>query len=713
MEQRSQKLILAIATLLLAAASGVSAEEAAAPDTSAWACSKCTFAKGYTAATELGAGYLDESSAKFGDATGLDEDGVYAVANAAGGVALESGYRLDYELLNLGLDSRSAELSGGKQGSYDFGLFYDRIPHRLSDTGETIFGGVGSADLTLPPGWVRAGSTAGFTALGSSLRSVEVGYDRDRYGANGRYFLGDKWTFGLDYKRDERSGTRPRLGSFGSVSSEMLRPIDDSTDRVTADVRYQGKSWFAQVGYFASSYDTQVPGLRFDNPFNAFVAGGDQGQMALEPDNLYNEVSISTGWYGLPWKTAITLSGAMGKGTQDAAFLPYTLNPNLLVDALPLRNLDGDISVTRANLSISMQPIDRLRVRGAATYDERDNDSKQAAFTSIVHTDLFPVNEDRVNAIYGYERTRLNGSADFVVYDDLEVSIGGEWRNTDRTGTALEVSSEEVLDGYGRVQFRPSGYLGVVVKGGAEERDPDGYDVDVAIANGQNPLMRKFNQAYRYRSYGELLANVAVGDLPLSLSASVNYADDSYMQSDLGLQSGLDRRYGVDVNWTVNEKIAAYATLGREKVDATTKGSSTFSTADWTGRVKDDFETYGAGVTARFTDKIGVTLDYTYAAGDSRTRIIGAAAGVFPVVKSELSSFKAGVTYGFNARTELMLNWWYETLDTSDWAFSAQPVVLPTVLGLGVDPYNYDVNYVTLSMRYRFGAVKAAAEDAE
>ena len=143
------------------------------------------------------------------------------------------------------------------------------------------------------------------------------------------------------------------------------------------------------------------------------------------------------------------------------------------------------------------------------------------------------------------------------------------------------------------------------------------------------------------------------------------------------------------------------------------EGSSTFSTPDWTGKVQDDFETYGAGMSAQFTDKVGVTLDYTYGAGDSHTRITGASAGVFPVVKSEMSSFKAGVTYGLNDRAELMLNWWYETLATSDWAFNAQPAVLPTVLGLGVDPYNYDVNYVTLSMRYRFGAAKPAEDAAE
>jgi MtrB/PioB family decaheme-associated outer membrane protein len=710
MQQRSHKLSIAVAAILLGASSAAPAEETAAPDTSAWACSKCTFAQGYRSDAELGAGWLDDSSAKFGDYTGLDEDGVYVVANAEGGVAVESGYRLDYELLDLGLDSRAAAIQGGKQGSYEFGLSYDRVPHRISDTGETIFSGVGSDDLSLPGGWVTAGSTAGMSALGSSLRGVEVGYDRDRYGANGRYFLGDKWTFGLDYKRDERSGTRPRYGSFGSVSSEMLRPIDDTTDRINADVRYQGKHWFAQLGYYASIYDTKAAGFRFDNPFNAFVAGGEQGRMSLEPDNLYSEFAASFGWYGLPWNTAVTLSAAMGQGSQETGFNPYTINPNIAVDALPFADLDGDVSVTRADLTVSARPLERLRLRGFASYDERDNDSRQGTFTSIVHTDLFPVVDDRVNAVYGYERTRLNGSADFDVYDDLAVGVGGEWRTLDRTGSTVEVSSEEVLDGWGRVQFRPRGSLGIVAKGGVEERDPDRYDVNVAIESGQNPLMRKYNMAYRYRSYGELLANVAIGSLPLSLGANVYYGDDSYMQSELGMDSGLDRRYGVDLNWTVNEKITAYATLGREKIDARTRGSSTFTTADWTGRVQDDFETYGAGMNARFTDRIRVEFDYSYAAGNSRTQILGAGAGNFPAVKSELSSFKAGMTYGFSERTDLMLTWWYETLSTSDWSYASDPAAMPTVLGMGVDPYNYDVNYVTLSMRYRFGGSKTTAE---
>lgn len=712
MESRSRQLSLAVALVLLAA--GAQAQEAAEPpDTSGWACSKCTFPQGYASEAELGAGYLDESSAKFGDYTGLDEDGVHVVASAEGGVTLDSGYHLDYSLHELGLDSRAASVEGGKQGAYEFGLSYDRIPHRISDTGETFYAGVGSTDLTLPAGWVRAGSTAGMTALGASLRPVDVGYDRDRYGLFGRFFLGDAWSFDVDYRRDERSGTRPKFSSFGSTAVELLRPVEDSTDRLTATVRYQGARWFAQVGYHASAYETDTAALRHANPYLPFAPGGETGQIALEPDNTYSELSLAFGWYGLPGRTSVTLSGGLGQGKQDHTFVPYTVNPNLVTGALPIADLGGEVDVTRAALAVSSRPIDRLRLRGALSYDERDNGSRQAAFTSIVHTDLFPIGEARVNPVYGYERTRAHGTVDYAVYDDLTVGVGGEWRKVDRSGTRVEVMGEELLDGYGRVQFRPGGYLGFVVKGGALERKPDSYDVAVAVDDyGQNPLMRKFHMAYLYRSYGEVLANVAVGSLPLTLSASAFYGDDSYLQSTIGLDSGLDRRYGVDLNWAVTENVSAYGSMSREKIDSRLSNSSVYGAPDWRGEMQDDYETWGAGVTAKFGDKWRVGFDYTYAQGDSKLRVDGAGSGVFPAVSSELSSFRTSVSYAVGPRADVVASWWYETLDTRDWAFQPQPVVLPTLLGLGVDPYNYDVNFVTLSLRYRFGGPRAEAEAA-
>lgn len=702
METRSLLLTLAVASILAPAAASA---EAAAPDTSEWACSKCPFDRGYRSEVEAGGAYVDESSAKFGDYTGLDEKGGYLILNAEGRASKESGYYLDYELRNLGLSSREAGIEGGKQGRYEFALWYDRVPHTIWDTTETPYTGNGSTTLSLPSDWVSAGSTAGMTALPATLRDVEVGYDRDRYGAGAGFWFFENLKLDVLYRRDDRSGTRTQLGSFGSTSTQMLRPIDDTTDRLDVDLRYEGRNWFLSAGFFGSLYDTKAAQLRWDNPFTAMVAGADVGRMALEPDNQYYEFNASAGWYGLPWDTTVAASVATGDGKQDTGFLPWTINPAIGTGPLPYGNLDGKVTTNRADLTVSSRPLERLRLRGSVSWDERDNETRQTTWNSIVHTDMFLVTQDPVNPAYDFERTRYFGSADFEVFDQLTIGAGGEYRELKRSGTPQEVRKQETSDGWGWLQYRPSGYLGIVVKGGARERTRDGYDEQVAGEYGQNPLLRKYNMAYLYQSYAEANANLALGKLPLTLGASGYYSDDSYNLSQLGATSGLSRRWALDLTWAVNEKISAWVNGGQESIDARSWGSSTFSDPDWRSILEDDFVTYGGGFRAQFADDVVLDVSYTHADGDSTTTIKGVGAGRFPTVQSSLDSFKAEFSYGLTERMDAAFTFWHERYSSDDWAIEGiDPDTLPTVLSLGADPYDYSVNYVGVSLRYYFGS---------
>ena len=91
MQNRSLILSLAVASCLAGAAAS------AEPNTGEWTCSKCPFeTKGYESNVQLGGGYLTESSAKFGDYTGLTDKGGYVVADADGRYTSESGYHLSY-----------------------------------------------------------------------------------------------------------------------------------------------------------------------------------------------------------------------------------------------------------------------------------------------------------------------------------------------------------------------------------------------------------------------------------------------------------------------------------------------------------------------------------------------------------------------------------------------------------------------------------------
>ena len=62
------------------------------------------------------------------------------------------------------------------------------------------------------------------------------------------------------------------------------------------------------------------------------------------------------------------------------------------------------MDVTRADLTVTSRPWSSLRLRGSVTYDESKDDSKQAAFDSIVYTDIFPLVGATTNPVYGFER---------------------------------------------------------------------------------------------------------------------------------------------------------------------------------------------------------------------------------------------------------------------------------------------------------------------
>lgn len=700
-DQRYTLLAAAVAAVL---ASTASAEDTARPDTSGWECKKCPFDSGYRAQTELGGIYVSDSSAKFGNYTGLDEDGGYVLANAEGKAAHESGYVLEYSLEDLGLDSRSMIIEGGRQGSYDFFLDYDAIPKRVFDTTRTPYRGNGGSPLTLPDSWVYANTTTGMTALPSTLRNVDVQSDRETYGLGGRFFTGDNWKFSLAYHREDREGTGITSGSFVIPTAQLMKPIDYQTDRVDAAVRYSAQRWHLELAYFASKFDNQTNSLRWENPYVSVPGETDFGQMSLEPDNDYQQVSLSGS--ARVWdSTVLSLNLATGSGKQDQAFLPYTINPALAVGALPFSNLDGQVDTTHADFSVTsgFPGLDKLKLKAWVRYDERDNGGKRGEFTTPVLGDSFVVPAIE-NPRYSFERTRLHASAEYEVLEGLELAVGGDLSDLERTQVA--VTSEEESDGWGRVHWRPAAsLLDLRLTAGAQRRDPDKYDT--TLPDGQNPLMRKYNMAYRYRNYVDLYGSLSFVETPLSIGIGGFYADDSYSRSEIGLQSARDTRISGDLSYAFNENNSAYLHAGYETIDARQRGSQLYSSPDWKGLRSDEFTTAGVGWRSRSLMKnLDLNVDYTYgqSTGETNLQASAASGGKFPDLETELNSLRLDLTYRASERLDVVFGWWWEKFDSKDWSLSGvQPSTLPQVLAFGADPYDYDVNVFSVSARYFFG----------
>ena len=175
--------------LFLLGALGVlsAASAAAAPDTSAWKCESCPYPKGTTGTVEVGVGTVSDDSAKFGDYTGLDNDGAYLLLGGDVSHRGESGYFADLSATDLGIDARTFEAKAGREGLYSLRLGYGEIPRHFADDAMTPFLGNGGnvLDAAELPGFPS--DTTGAMPLSTTLQPVELGYSEraSTWAANG------------------------------------------------------------------------------------------------------------------------------------------------------------------------------------------------------------------------------------------------------------------------------------------------------------------------------------------------------------------------------------------------------------------------------------------------------------------------------------------------------------------------------------------------
>jgi MtrB/PioB family decaheme-associated outer membrane protein len=663
--------------------------QSAPPDTSNWNCGFCPFASGYEANIAVGGSYVSDDAAKFGDASGYDEEGGYVNVDGEGKYAGEN-YQLSWYAEDLGLDSRVFEIEGGRQGSFGFNLAYRELPHRVFDTTSTVFSAAGNDTLTLPGSWVPAPQTSAMTALASSLRKQNVE---------------------SDYRQQQRDGVDIFGAANVAQASLLLRPLDHQTDEIDLGARYATERGHLTLAYYGSFFENDASSLTWDNPF-AFdpatsLPGEDRGRHAQEPDSDFQQVMLSGSYAFSAMDTLIGFSAAIGRGEQNDALLSYTIDPGIAAGALPVSTLDAQVDTQNFALNVTARPLPKARVKLGFRRDERDNKTPQYQWTRVI-TDTFLSGEAELNTPYSFERSRLNLSADYRLFDTVRVSAGYDRTETDRDFQEVAEQTEDA--GWASVRWRPKSYLDITARGGASTRDIDRYDETFAGSLGQNPLLRKYHLAYRYREFGELVVSAALPEKPLSIGITAFYADDSYTRSQLGLTGSDELRIAADLSWSVSERASLYLTGGIEEIDAKQSGSEFFSTPDWRADHTDSFDNIGVGFRiAGIGDKADVQLDYTRAEGNTEIDVTSGAGGQsrFPDLESTLDSLRLKVLYRWSDKLDATLQVRYESFSAEDWALQGvAPDTLPTVLALGAQPYDYDVWLVGLGVRYRIGVVQ-------
>ena len=669
-------------------------------DTSNWACELCAPSHGWELDIEAGAGYVTDDEFRFGDDTGLDDDGLYGIGRVFGRYWSQDAHFLRLEGYRLGQDSRAFFFKGGKQSLYELRASYQGIPRRSYDDTVTPFAGSGNERLTLPSGWVRAPSTPGMSELDTSLQTVKIKQDWDIYGAGITFTPTSRWEFDVDYQRTDRDGQDRYAGSFFFDAAEFARPIDYTTNSLETSVGYHADRWQVGLAYNGSYFDNQNSSLSWDNPYSAQATGADTGQLALSPDNEAHQVTLSGSWL-LPASTTVNGQISLGRMRQDQKLLPYTTNAAIATSPLPRSRADAKVDTTDVNLRVTSSPIQKLTVEGELRYNERDNDTPEDVYDYVV-TDLFVSSEPAGNTAYDYQRFNYKLRGEYRVLPRTRLRAGYDYERFDRTRQERNHTRTDRV--WARVNSQLMQLADIDIEVYTETRDGSSYKAITNASDPQNPLMRLYNMADRDRYGVRSYASLYTGERA-SLGLDLEYNKDKYDNSEIGLKDGSYNRFGFDAAYLFPREVSTYAAFYREKIDSKQVGSQTFSNPDWFGKTNDKFYTGTVGLKyPHIIGRLGANAEYTYARSAGRVENeTGGLESAFPKLRTRLHQLKLALDYPYTRSLSLKFGYMYEKFTSDNWALEGiGPDTVPNLLSLGADPYDYSNNVFFIAVRYMF-----------
>lgn len=662
---------------------------------------------------ELGIGYVADDAYFFGRYNGLQTEGAYLVGDIDARRFSDDGGFWVVRGTNLGLESRYLRLEGGKQGRYKFFLEWDELPNYRNNTGQTPFDGVGTDNLTLPPGFTDIN-----TDLDASLNPFELQTKRERVRAGASFVAKQRWLFDIDFSHENKQGIDATGGAIYNGTTNAVRftstsllpePIDQDTDLVNATLSYAGEEGQVDLTYHASFFNNTYASLSWQDPFNPATG---QGSMALAPDNEFHQLSLTAG-YSLPYRSRLTGVASMGRMTQNQKFQPYSVNSGVPAN----ESLDGEVWVLNGQLKLSSRPITKLRLNADLIYDERDNQTPVQTYSYIVLDSTVPGGAVTNNP-YSYKKTRFNLDANYRFNAIVSLRGGYKYNGMERSNfnAGREDTDENTL--FAKLKLKPHSTIDLELYGEAGSRD--GSDIIFDLDNYQNTLMRKYNLADRDRTKLGALINYMATE-KLYLGARADYSEDDYTDTEIGLTEASQPTVTVDFSYTPVDNLTTYGYYTWENIQSSQNGEDETAsgggggtaiptTGPWQADYDDTFDTVGVG--AKWTDlgkwDIGADLLYSKAVGhiEMTHQDPSITEDQFPDNLTEMYSIKLWTDYNYSKRLVYKFGYWYEEYLADNWAVDGldpyDPTVVANTLLLGNTTMDYEVRVFTVSASYRF-----------
>ena len=642
---------------------------------------------------EIGIGAVSDDNQRFGQYTGLNEDGAYGLLDLSVVRRDEAtGTWLRLTGRNLGFDNRELRFENERQGNWGYFIDYGQTPRFDPYTVTTTLAGIGTTTQT-----IAGNATAQQYHLKTERDTLSVGFDK---------IISKSLGLQVRFRNEEKEGER--LFGQGTFSTWrfLTDPIDQTTRQVEAILNYSAEGLQLSGGYYGTAFENRNNLLTVGNP----LAG--LGQMALPPDNESHQLYLAGG-YSFSKTTRANFKLAYGRITQNDLF------PTAPV-AFGRTTLDGRIDTTLAQAGLTMRPMPKLSLRADLRYENRDD--KTPVFV------YFPLQAGPTSTSSGENEPRdirtTSGKfeASYRLPANLRLTGGLEYVEKKRNSPPVRsVSFRETTDETSiRAELRRS--ISETATGAVSyihsERGGSEWLVNTLV-NGTiySNQVAPWHLADRDRDMVRLTVNWMPAE-PLSLNFRLDVARDEYSGRgisvvDQTVREGKAENYSIDAAYAFSENVQGTAwysvnDMGLESqqcragaADACTPGVQQV----WASNVRSLADSFGLGLRAKVSAKIELNADLTHSKVRDEmllTTIAGAATGTLADINTKVTTVKLSAKYALQRNAGVRVTYIHDQYKTDDWTWANWNYSLPdggtTVLQ---DP-NQKVDFVGVGYYYRF-----------
>ncbi len=718
--------------------------------------------EGLSGNVKLGAGSatLSRETFKFGEYTGIDDNGGYPIGEAELSYIYQT-YYLNFWVDNLGLDNRNLFLEAGQTSNYTIYAEYDQNPHLLFSQNLTPFTGGGSAQLSINPALAKLTITPATITVPavpnviSNSNNLDLQIDdrnTTRFGFS-KIFGKKSWT--VEYKRINKDGIQSLGGVVGNHpanphSTILPVPVDQVTNEMLASFAYSGKKVQLQVDYLLSLNDNRKESVLFESPYAGTVGFFDrvspftvgalpfQGRVSREPDHQFHRLSF-TGGVNLSPTTRISATAEYSFSYQDEELLPYSLTTN--TNLLPRNTAEAKMHILHFTLQANSRLNSKINLKAKFRHYQTINKTPKTLFMPVINdtgAQVLPADDAALfNLPYEYIQDQIQLEGTYKLFRATSLKLGYELEIYDRSFRAVEDTIENIF----KISMF-SNYLSHITTNlslSFSTKSGSAYDATqvtnsrhtsafltspTAVLLAKLPDLRRFDIADRDRyKFGWNLSLMATEFLVFGLNYQLHI--DNFTDGVLGLRDALNQAITIDVNYAFQEQgsFFAFFTFNNWKKEQMGRahnfgipGSRSNPNFNWQLETNDKSYTAGSGAHFSFLkNRLTWDLEYTFTSSNSGFNFIAGSAlsspQGLPNLKTTLHSFTTKSEYKITKKFLVGLSYLYENFENNDFAlnqFEPLDILLGSpaggrVLLLSRAIQDYEAHLAMLYFIYRIG----------